>query len=245
MNSRSFVIRASAVVLLLLVWTESCFGIASTDHLAGPGQRIPGQSKWPSGLETFVNDPARTDAWHGWFSELPNDVTEFQFRAADMAELNGLLDRFARIKSDKLQLLLSPDAPPERIGFGQPLAENQRQVAVFQIGNQQILDKWYTHLKQDADGRRVFGVHRYDRVPTALPPTLVIYTQHPAVDLEQLTIPANVEVQAGWLAPNADEATKVRHSTIEQVLKARQPAPEAKTGFLWDRRQPTAAAPRR
>ncbi len=139
---RWFVSVALAGCILLLA-AGTCLAIASTDHLAGPGQKIAAQPTWPAGVETFVNDPARTDAWHGWFSGLPNDVNEYQFRAADMAELNGLVERFARIESDELQFLLSPDVPPERIGWGQRLAENQRQVAVFQIGNQQILDQWF------------------------------------------------------------------------------------------------------
>jgi hypothetical protein len=222
MLTRRWFVSLTLAGCVLLLAAGTCFGIASTDHLAGPEQKIPADTSWPRGVAAFVNDPARTDAWHGWFSELPNDVCDYQLRATNVAELNRLIARFAEIESDHLQIILAPDAPPDRIGYGQRLTDQQRQAVVFRLGNQPILNQWYAHLKPDADGRRTFGVHRLDKPPVALPPTLVIYTRHPAVDLVQLVIPAGIEVQAQRLAPNSDAATKARHAEIEQLLNSRQ-----------------------
>ena len=42
-----------------------------------------------------------------------------------------------------------------------------------------------------------FGKMPFARVPTAIPPTLTIFVQNPLVELEQLKIPAGIDVFVG------------------------------------------------
>ncbi len=146
--------------------------------------------QWPAGTIDLVCDHLRIAGWHFFFSGLPNDVYSYGFRCQNTADANRALTLFGRLKAANLVVRLSPDEgrpiPLERDGPGF--------LVVFQIGCQKILDEWFGRLPVESvpAGRRVFGVHRLDKVPTAMPPTLTICLGDDVVVLKDLRVPPNV-----------------------------------------------------
>lgn len=190
---RRFVL--TALMLLTFLLPALVRAAAGTDRVAEPGQPVEKNDAWLEGLVELLNDPARTFGWHHWFTECPNDVNYYEFVLRNAADVDRLIDKLARIKAPKIQVLLdadgcrrshqeiNPDKPPEN----EPAAE-------LAIGNQKILDRWYGGLHKAEDGTRVFGVHKIAERPTALGPTLTLCVENDAVDLKKLRIPLHVEV---------------------------------------------------
>ena len=147
---------------------------------------------WPEGVLELVNDPLRTDGWHPWFSGMPNDVDQFDFNIRSARAVDHLIRKLAAIKADSLRIELDPGKANRRV-----VNEGGGEVgAKFRIGNQAILNHWFARLKVDGAGARVHGVHRYTKPPTACPPTLTLYVEHAAVELNKLDVPPHVEVEA-------------------------------------------------
>jgi len=180
--------------LTLCVAVAEVCAISGTDKIASPGQRVTPLDDWPLGVVELLNDPARTDGWHHWFSECPNDVNHYVCLLKDMKDVERIVQLLARIKAPEVHVNLDPDGCYRTFPHTPPEKPRPEPAGVFAIGSQKILDEWYSHLKVDKDGKRVFGVHRYDKPPKTLPPTLTLYVANEAIDLKKLVIPTHITV---------------------------------------------------
>ncbi len=191
---------ASLAILTLTIASASAW--SSTDQVAWRDKPVKAQADWPEGVLDLVNDPLRTEGWHPWFSEWPNDVNHYTFQVRGTNDVNHLITKLAAIKSAKAQVLLYPDKEARGLGFTTVLKDGNGAAVVFSIGSQERINQWYQHLKEGEPGVRVFGVHRFHRPPEAQPPTLALHAGNEAVDLKALKIPPSVEVKA--VVPAAD-----------------------------------------
>jgi hypothetical protein len=165
-----------------------------TSQIAVKGQKVSDREGWPKGLAALLNLPTRTDGWNGWFTEWPNDVEHYQFEVKTTEEANAVLAAFGKVKAEKLYVRLSPGKEPSSIGWVSRIKEGNDTAILYTHGDQARLDQWYAHLK---DGK--FGVMEFLAAPIAVPPTLVIYVENKAIELEKLEIPANITVESGGL----------------------------------------------
>ena len=183
----------TVVVLFLsggLLLPSRALGIAGKDRVAAKGQEARAIPGWPEGVLELINDPVRANGWHSWFSECPNDKYYYEMDVRRPEEVNRLIGILASIRAEAVQVRLDPaEGAAHAGGVG----------AIFSLGNQSIMNRWFQRLPEVEPGIRQFGVHRYRKPPAVLPPTLTLYVGHKAVDLEKLTIPPNVDVAA----PNA------------------------------------------
>ena len=213
------------LVVLLLAARSAC-GIAGTSPVASEGKPVVEEAGWPPKIVELVNDPLRTVGWNEWFSELPNDVYQYAFAAKSTEDLNRLIKKLAatKAKGTRVELALGKEYPAGPISILKP---GNNIPAVVRFGNQVRIDAWYSHLKVIEPGVRKFGARRYTEPPTAMPPTLTIYVEHPAVDLAKLAIPTEVNVVASVYKEvrekrKDDEALKA----IDRLLEQRQRASE-------------------
>jgi hypothetical protein len=217
-----------AVMCALLVVSARAFAMSGTDQIAWPGKPVAAERDWPAGVVELVNDPTRTEGWSPWFSEWPNDVKNYTFHLQSAAEANRLLKEFAAIKAPKLQLRLNPGKEPRGLGFSTVLKEGNTNAALFSIGSQARINEWYQHLAESKPGVRKFGVHELTEPPAAMPPTLTLYVANPAINLQGLEIPDNVEVVA-----NTHEAGKANPEDAPRIQAIEQ--------FIADHRKKAAA----
>ena len=142
-----------------------------------------------------VNDPASSVGWNYWFSECSNDVSHYAFVAKSTEDINRVLKKLAavEVKGTTVMLALGNEFPVGGFSF---LRKGNNSAAVLAFGNQATINQWYVRLKEpDGEpGVKKFGVHRYTEPPKAMPPTLTIYVENPAVDLMKLMIPAGLTV---------------------------------------------------
>jgi len=185
----------SLTLVALLLATRSAFGIAGFSPVASEGKPVTEEAGWPAKVVDLVNDATRTVGWNFWFSECPNDVNQYAFAAKSTDDLNRLIKKLAATKAKGMtvQLALGKEFPAGGFAFLKPGNDIP---AVLGFGNQVRLNQWYSQLEQIEPGVRKFGVHRYTEPPTTLAPTLTIYVENAAVDLEKLVIPAEVGVVA-------------------------------------------------
>lgn len=216
----------SIALALLFLSASSAFGIAGVSPVASAGTPAEEEPGWPAKIVDLVNDPLRTVGWNGWFSECPNDVYHYAFAAKSTDDLNGLIKRLAatKAKGATVALSLGKEYPA---GVLDVLKPGNGIPAVLGFGNQVRLNQWYGHLRDIEPGVKKFGVHRYTEPPTALAPTLTIYVENAAVDLEKLVIPAEVALVASVSKDDQakrkdDEALK----GIDRLLENRQRASE-------------------
>jgi hypothetical protein len=203
-------------IVALVALPTACEAISGTMQIASKGQAVTAKPRWPRGLAAFLNSPRRTSGWNPFFSEMPNDCDYYEFDVRQTDEINELIQAFAHIKSPKLQICLSPDTGPRTIGR-HPADADQRTLAVlFSIGDQETLDKWYVGFPPNKKELRALP-------PIAVPPTLTIFVQNPAVDLSRLNIPPHIKVAATFVAPNAivDEPTREVIDRIERFQASR------------------------
>lgn len=225
MNSipvRSLVLALASILL----GGRTTLGIAGYSSVASEGRAVEEELGWPAKIVDLVNDPARTVGWNFWFSECPNDVNHYAFAAKNTDDLNRLIEKLAatKDKGTAVTLALGKEFPAGGFSFLKP---GNGIPAVLAFGNQVRLNEWYSHLKEVEPGVRQFGIHRYTEAPKAMPPSLTIYVEHPAVDLAKLEIPAELQVVANLSKEDReqrknDEALKA----IDRLLKRRQRAAE-------------------
>src|SRR5262249_10222965 len=112
---------------------------------------------WPEGVLELVNHPLRTDGWHPWFTELPNDVDSFDIEIRYPRDVDHLVQKLAAIKAPSLQLELrrTKAKGTGARASGRPIG------AEFRIGNQALVNHWFGNLPVDEKGVRVFGMHRF------------------------------------------------------------------------------------
>ena len=196
-------IASCVLSIFAIAWTlpSSVPAAAGTSQVASKG--VPYSAKeraWPEGTLALVNHPLRDKGWNDWFTQHPNDVCVFELKVRHEKDVQELIDLLAKVKGGARCLVLSPHgnhyvnsfAPPP-----QPARPSEIPTgATFSIGDQAIIDKWYERLPKDETGARKFGAHRYEKPPTALPPTLTLYVGSPALeDLAGIRVPAGVELR--------------------------------------------------
>jgi hypothetical protein len=178
---------------LLLVACSSARGMSGTDRIAEPGEPIRAYPNWADGVREFVNDPLRTIGWHSWFSGVPNDVKRFSFKITKPADVQYLIDAFAKIKSDKLSVALAsgngPIDPFKIDGARLPGVE-------FVIGDQKTIDAWLSSVFRDKRGRSDGEIRMAKKRYVATPPTLVIYLDNELITLGSLKIPLHIPLSA-------------------------------------------------
>lgn len=211
--------RISLLLGVLLVGATLCTGpraawaIAGTDQLAKPGeeysQQLADQWGWPRGTLRLVNDHLRTYGWHHWFSELPNDSVIFEYDVKNTAEVNRLIQRLQKIQSSRRLVQLATGEPPRERNDEPPGAVR------FTIGSQKRLDQWWQHLPED----KQFGVHKFPKRPTAAPPTLWIYVEHSAIDLNAIAVPIEVDVEAYAPKTANDEPPTKSEQAVKQFVE--------------------------
>lgn len=204
------------------------WAIAGFSSVAAQGQPLEDNGQWPVKMVDVLNDPARTVGWNFWFSECPNDVNQYAFVAKSTDDLNRILKKLAAVdaKGMTVVLALGKEFPVGNFAF---LKKGNNAAAVLAFGNQARINQWYIHLKEPEGepGMKKFGVHRYTEPPKAMPPTLTIYVENPAVNIEKLSIPAELTVSAAITkeerAARKDDAPL---KAIDALLLRRQRAAE-------------------
>lgn len=233
-------------VLALLGWgftAPEALAAAGTSHISSVEDLVRGPSvsevvtqgedgksvttiadPWPDGVLELVNHPLRTDGWHPWFTEFPNDMDMYDIEIRFPRDVDHVVQKLAAIKADSLRLELRQTKAKRTTGV-----ERTRPTgAEFGIGNQAIVNHWFSKLPVDQSGARIFGVSRFTEPPTASPPTLTLYAGHAAVDLGKLIVPLNVDVVAVvGDANSADPEEAVTLRAIEQFVAAHKAKREA------------------
>lgn len=191
----AYLLRSTLPFAAILLGASTAWGIAGFSQVAYPGDAVEESTGWIPGLVDVVNDPVRTVGWNFWFSECPNDINHYAFNVKSTDDLNRLIKKLAATKSKSISinLELAKEFPVRRFDF---LKEGNGIGAVLAFGNQATINEWYLRLQEVEPGVRKFGVSRYVEPPKAMIPTLTIYLQHPAVDLANLNIPADIQVHA-------------------------------------------------
>lgn len=217
--TRSTLLLALAALTAL---ANTALAISGYSGVATPGKPAAAQPGWPVGIVDVVNDECRTVGWNFWFSECPNDVNHYAFAAKSTDDLNRLLKRLAATKAEGIcvQLALGSEYPARGFSFLKP---GNGIPAVLAFGNQVQLNEWYSRLEEVEPGVRKFGVHRYTEPPTAIPPTLTIYVEHPAVDLAKLVVPDEIIATASISTKELRAAMNIETlKAIDRLLERRR-----------------------
>jgi hypothetical protein len=224
---RSFTFRSLIFALAsILLAARTALGIAGVSPVASEGKPVAEDAGWPAKIIDLVNDPVRTVGWNEWFSELPNDVYQYAFAAKSTDDLNRLIKKLAatKAKGATVELSLGKEYPTNLLSILKP---GNNIPAVVRFGNQVRLNQWYGHLKESEPGVKQFGARRYTETPTALAPTLTIYVENAAVDLEKLEIPAEISVVARVSKEDREKRTDDEAlKAIDRLLEKRQQASE-------------------
>jgi hypothetical protein len=179
------------VAAIACLAASRAYAAGGTTTVATEGQKAYVQKAWPEGVADLVNDPARAAGWNPWFTEWPNDVHQYSFKIKSTDDVNRLLEKLAAVKTERTQLRLSPEKEPDSIGWVTRLPEDNFIAAMFSIGDQTQIDEWYKHV------RKPFGTMNFKAAPVAVPPTLTLYVQDKAIDLDALKIPEGIDVSIG------------------------------------------------
>ena len=222
------ILSLSLAMVLAVAAPAPAWAIAGFSSVASQDQKLEDNGQWPVKMVDVLNDPARTVGWNFWFSECPNDVNNYVFLAKSPDDLNRILKKLAAVdaKGMTVVLALGKEFPVGNFAF---LKKGNGAAAVLAFGNQSTINQWYMRLKELEGEPRVkkFGVHRYTEPPKAMPPTLTIYVENPAVDIEKLSIPAELTVSAAISkeerAARKDDAPL---KSIDALLLRRQRAAE-------------------
>lgn len=179
-------------VLAMLLNPSMAPAAGGTSQVAAPERPVAPEPHWPAGIAALLNDPARTEGWNPWFTEWANDVKHYEFEVQNLGDLNRVIQLFAAVESDRLQIWLSPAAEPRGLGWASQLPEGNDTPVLFSLGDQHRISQWFKGL-----GGNKFGVIEFEQVPRAVPPTLALYVQNEAIDLNRLQIPRNIKVSFG------------------------------------------------
>lgn len=220
----SFLLTAAA----FLAAPTAAWAISGHHPVAKQGEPVKENPQWPGKIIDVVNDPARTVGWNFFFSECPNDVNHYAFVARSTDDVNRILKKLAAVDAKGTIVLLSLGKEFPAGGFSF-LKKGNNAAAVLAFGNQAIINQWYLHLKE-VDGQpgvKKFGVNRYTEPPKAMPPTLTIYVENPAVDVGKLAIPAEITVSVAITKEERDaRKDDERLKAIDALLLKRQRAAE-------------------
>lgn len=213
----------------------TAWGWSSTSQVASKGRPVPAskaeESAWPEGILDLVNDPVRADGWNPWFSEWPNDVNHYEMIVQGGEDVQRLLDKLGKVRCKEVRLVLKPDPEPRSLGFTTVLTEGNQTAALFSIGSQPVIDWWYGHLHESEPGIRTFGVHRYQKCPEAMPPTLTLFVGHENIELAELRIPEKIVLQAA--VPDAYREVHVACAAVQAIdrcIAKNRPSPVESPG---------------
>ncbi|MFM7316816.1 MAG: hypothetical protein ACKO5E_07690 [bacterium] len=184
-------LTAALCLAFALVVKQIAWAVGGTDTIATKGQPAHVSPSLPEGTGELVNDLSRTCGWNSWFSEWPNDVNQYAFEIKSTDDLNRLIEKLAKVKSDLRQIRLSHLKEPNGLGWVTRVPEGNGISVILSIGDQARIDEWFKHV------RKPFGVMEFTATPVAVPPTLTIFVQNEAVDLDALKIPEGIDVLAG------------------------------------------------
>jgi hypothetical protein len=225
---RWFIFPLALAAAIFLSAPTVAWAIAGFSAVATEGRRVEENLQWPAKMIDVVNDPTRTVGWNFWFSECPNDVNDYVFVAKSTDDLNRVLKKLAAVdaKGMTVVLALGKEYPVSNFSF---LKKGNNASAVLVFGNQAIINQWYVGLR-DSDGEpgvKKFGVLRYTEPPKAMSPTLTVYVENPAVEVEKLAIPAALTV-ADAITKEERDARKdaAPLKAIDALLLKRQRAAE-------------------
>lgn len=182
----------SGPLLTILLTSTLMLAAGGTSKLPKAMRPVPSQPHWPEGVAALLNHPTQTEGWNPWFTEWPNDVNHYEFDVQNVEQLNQVIEDFARIQAEGLQIRLSPGSEPRGIGWASQLREGNGTAVLFSLGNQHRIDRWFDEL----NGNK-FGQMDFEQAPRAVPPTLTIFIQNEAIDLDRLEISKRIEVSAG------------------------------------------------
>lgn len=186
-------ITVTMCVVTTCLSNERAMAAGGTSIVATKGQPVQVSPNWPEGVGDLVNDASRTSGWNSWFSEWPNDVNQYAFDIHSSDDLNRLITKLAAIKCNLRQIRLSHLKEPRGLGWVTQAPEENGIAVVFSIGDQARIDEWFKSV------RKPFGVMEFTATPEAVPPTLTIFVQNEVVNLDELTIPAGIDVLAGYV----------------------------------------------
>src|SRR5687768_9742220 len=213
--------RLAACVAIVVAAASQVFAISGTMIVASKGQRANVPASWPEGAGAIVNDPARTTGCNSWFSEWPNDVNQYAFDIKGSDDLNRLIEKLAAVKADVRQVRLSYLREPSGLGWVTQVPKGNGIAVIFSIGDQSRIDEWYKTV------RKPFGVMEFTAAPVAVPPTLTIFVQNKAVNLDKLKIPEGITVTSGYV-PTVFH----RSNTKQEAAAAKKQDPVAAPGNL-------------
>lgn len=207
----------------------SAYGLAFWQTIAGPENKYPAEQAdnngWPKGALEVVNDDQRHYIWQFFFSECPNDVFTVGYSLDNTKQANALIAKLAAVQDPRVSLVLRTD--PIKPG---PAVKDVRCDAVLRVGSPAILKAWYErlHTKKTDDGRtvRVWGVHTYEKAPTAIPPMLTIHVDGRRVKAGDLKLPPDLAVAVHRQAPtssgtSSDDPASIERENTYRVLKQR------------------------
>ena len=209
--------------LISLSCSATCLGMAGTSVVAKKGQAVKPHKGCPKGLGELVNDDVRTTGWNSFFSEWPNDVTQYAMQPKSMDDVNRLVEKLAAIESDEKLIYLCCETEPTVLGWTNSLEKGNGISAIFSIGDQKRMDEWYARV------RKPFGLIEFVACPAAVPPTLTLFVANPLIDLEKLRIPEGVTVEMGnvptvWRRSNTKPREGPKSKPKEVPAKERPPA---------------------
>ncbi len=187
-----FLTMAFCLAAVLSVADHS-FAAGGTWIVAKKGQPAHASPSWLEGASELVNAASRTSGWNSWFSQWPNDGNQYAFEIKSTGDLNLLIEKLAVIKSDLRQIRLSHLKEPKGLGWVTRVPEGNGIPVIFSIGDQARIDEWFKRV------RKPFGVMEFTATPEAVPPTLTIFVQNKVVKLDELIIPEDIDVLAGYV----------------------------------------------
>lgn len=156
----------------------------------------------PAGLAEFVNDPLRRNAYGAGGSETPVSFAFYSFQARTTEEVSHLIQQLGRIHAP-VRVELDPRSSQSR----SYLPENGA-TAVFFQSSAAVVEKWLKEFAERSAGKEPaagFGivpgtwVKQWGARASAIrgvPYVLRIYIGSPAIKLDALEIPLNVELGA-------------------------------------------------
>ena len=213
--------RLAACIAVLLATASQAFAAGGTRIVASKGQKAHVPASWPAGVGPIVNDPTRTTGWNSWFSEWPNDVNQYAFDIKGTDDLSRLIEKLAAVKADVRQIRLSYLQEPSGLGWVTQVPKGNGIAVIFSMGDQSRIDEWYKTV------RKPFGVMEFTAAPVAVPPTLTIFVQNKAVDLDKLKIPEGITVMSGYVPTVFHKS-----NTKQEAEAAKKQAPAAPPGNL-------------
>ena len=207
-------LRLALIALIGFLPLPRVFAIGGTMIVASKGEPVHVSANWPEGVEELLDDATRTTGWNSFFSEWPNDVNQYGFEVTSTDDVNRLIEKLAAVKCELRQIRLSYLKEPASLGWVTNLPEGNNTAVIFSIGDQARIDQWYQRV------RKPFGVMEFLAAPVAVPPTLTIFVQNDAVDLEALRIPDGIIVESGYV-PTVFHRFNTKHERDQTEAKAK------------------------